>query len=224
MLSKRSGAAETAGPQQAVDFEILETLALKDGRWQNWPLHWARLQIAAQHFRYPLMQMQLEHDLQQLQQSQPMGHWRVRLALNASGQIDITSHGLHDSLQPVQLQLAGSPLSNALAHSEWVRFKTSRRGHYEAYQPQDAAVFDTVLYNENREITECTRGNIAMQLDGRWVTPPLSCGLLPGVGRALALSQGRAVEQVVTLDDVPRVTAWAFVNSLRGWLEARLTP
>ena len=29
-----------------------------------------------------------------------------------------------------------------------------------------------------------------MEIDGRWVTPPLACGLLPGVGRALALSQG----------------------------------
>lgn len=207
-----------------MDFEILETLALKDGRWQNWPLHWARLQITAQHFRYPLMQMQLEHDLQLLQQKQAMGHWRVRLALNAAGQIDITSHRLHDSPQPVQLKLASSPMANAIAQGDWVRFKTTRRAHYEAYQPQDPSVFDTVLYNENRQITECTRGNIAMRLDGCWVTPPLSCGLLPGVGRALALSQARVLEQVVTLDDLPRVTDWAFVNSLRGWLEARLTP
>ena len=30
----------------------------------------------------------------------------------------------------------------------------------------------------------------------------------------------RAQEAVVRLEDVPRVEAWAFVNSLRGWLAA----
>ncbi|MNO06291.1 hypothetical protein D3C81_2280120 [compost metagenome] len=59
-----------------------------------------------------------------------------------------------------------------------------------------------------------------MLLDGRWVTPPLACGLLPGVGRAVALREGRMVEAVVRLQDLPRVQGWAFINSLRGWLDA----
>lgn len=83
-------------------------------------------------------------------------------------------------------------------------------------------MFDTVLHNEDGEITEGTRGNIAVLLAGRWVTPPLSSGLLPGVGRAVALDEGRVVEHPVRLDDLPRVQGWAFVNSLRGWLPAVL--
>jgi hypothetical protein len=68
----------------------------------------------------------------------------------------------------------------------------------------------------------CTRGNIALLLDGRWVTPPLRCGLLDGIGREMALKEGRLHEAVVRLDDLPRVQALAFINSLRGWLDARL--
>jgi len=204
------------------NFEILETLALKDGRWQNWPLHWARLQIAAGHFRYPLMQMQLESDMQRLAQTHERGDWRVRLALQAGGALIITAEPLLPTPEPVQLELARQPIPNAVAHSDAVRFKTSVRAQYDAFRPRSAEVFDVVLHNESGEITEGTRGNIAMQLDGRWVTPPLSCGLLPGVGRALALSQGRLAEQLVRLDDVTRVTGWAFINSLRGWLDARL--
>ena len=68
-------------------------------------------------------------------------------------------------------------------------------------------------------------GNIAALLpDGRWVTPPLSSGLLPGVGRAVALREGRVVEAVLRVSDVPQVREWAFVNSLRGWLAARVLP
>ena len=203
-------------------FEILETLALKDGRWQNWPLHWARLQITAHHFRYPLMQMQLESDMAQLAQKHEEGHWRVRLALSFTGAVQFTVAQLLPSAEPVKLQLARQPILNAVAQSDVVRFKTSVRHHYEVFEPRSAEVFDTVLFNENGEITEGTRGNIAMQLDGQWVTPALQCGLLPGVGRALALSQGRLVEKVVVIDDLRRITDWAFVNSLRGWLDARL--
>ena len=203
-------------------FEILETLALKDGRWQNWPLHWARLQITAHHFRYPLMQMQLESDMAQLAQKHEEGQWRVRLALSFTGAVQFTVAQLLPSAEPVKLQLARQPILNAVAQSDVVRFKTSVRHHYEVFEPKSAEVFDTVLFNENGQITEGTRGNIAMQLDGQWVTPALQCGLLPGVGRALALSQGRLVEKVVVIDDLRRITDWAFVNSLRGWLDARL--
>ena len=118
------------------------------------------------------------------------------------------------------LQLAPEPLAEA--HGEFVRFKTTRRAHYERWAPKDTHIFDTILWNEAGEITEGTRGNIAVQLDGRWVTPPLQCGLLPGVGRALALSQGRLTEQVVTLQEASHASGWAFINSLRGWLDARL--
>ena len=117
------------------------------------------------------------------------------------------------------LALAAQPFLHA--HSEFTRHKTTRRAHYAAFAPRQG-VFDTVLYNEAGEITESTFGNVAALLDGRWITPPLASGLLPGVGRAVALDEGRVVEHPVRLDDLPRVQAWAFVNSLRGWLPAVL--
>jgi para-aminobenzoate synthetase/4-amino-4-deoxychorismate lyase len=103
-----------------------------------------------------------------------------------------------------------------------VRFKTTRRAHYDAFAPQVPGVFDTLLWNPQGELTECTRGNVAVQLDGRWVTPPLHCGLLDGIGRALALSEERMEEAVVRVEDLSRATGLAFVNSLRGWLPAVL--
>ena len=146
--------------------------------------------------------------------------WRVRLLLDASGRAQAQAFALPPSPLPVTLQLAHVPFDEA--HSEFTRFKTTHRAHYEAFAPADPAVFDTLLYNDVGELTECTRGNIALLLDGRWVTPPLRCGLLDGIGREMALKEGRLIEAVVRLDDLPRVQALAFVNSLRGWLDARL--
>ena len=105
-----------------------------------------------------------------------------------------------------------------------MRFKTTRREHYDAFAPADAAVFDTLLWNARGELTEFTRGNVAVRLDGRWWTPPLHCGLLAGIGRAHALSKGLVAERVIRVDELAHAEGLAFINSLRGWLDAQLLP
>jgi para-aminobenzoate synthetase/4-amino-4-deoxychorismate lyase len=103
-----------------------------------------------------------------------------------------------------------------------VRFKTTQRAHYDAFAPQDDEVFDTLLWNERGELTEFTRGNVALRLAGRWLTPPLASGLLPGIGRARLLREGAIEEAVLTRDDLARAEGVAFFNSLRGWIAAAI--
>lgn len=202
-------------------FEILETLALENGQLRHAAQHLARMAQAAQHFAYPWDGKAAQAALDALAQQHPEGLWRVRLLLHADGRLAAQAFACPPSPEQVLLQWASAPL--AQAYGEFVRFKTTRRAHYEALAPQEGSgVFDSLLYNAAGEITECTRGNIAALLDGRWVTPPLECGLLPGVGRALALQQGRLEEARIHLEDAPRVQAWAFLNSLRGWIPAQL--
>ena len=201
-------------------FDLLETLALERGQLRHTDEHLARLAGAAAHFGYPWNAVHVESCLGELAQAHAQGLWRVRLLLDAQGQASAQAFAMNASPDQVRLQLADRPLPDA--HGEFVRFKTTRRAHYDAFTPLEADVFDTVLWNEQGEITECTRGNVAMLLDGHWVTPPLACGLLPGIGRALALREGRLVQAVVRLDDLPRVQGWVFLNSLRGWIAAEL--
>ncbi|TAN29540.1 MAG: aminotransferase class IV [Castellaniella sp.] len=205
-----------------VDFDILETFALRGGTFARLPLHLARMRAAAHHFGYPWPEPDITQMLAQLCAQHAQGDWRIRLALRCNGHLATEAHPLPLTLTPVRLQLAREPLTNAMVHGDWVRFKTSRREHYSALRPADASVFDTLLFNEDGELTETTHGNIAALLDNRWVTPPLHCGLLPGVGRHVLVQQGRLAEQVIELSDVPRAQGWAFVNSLRGWLDADL--
>ena len=109
------------------------------------------------------------------------------------------------------------------AHSEFVRFKTTRRAHYDAFTPTDPTDFDTLLFNADGQLTECTRGNIALLIDGQWLTPPVDCGLLAGVGRSVALKEGWLQEAVLSIaQDLQRAQALRFINSLRGCLPAHL--
>ncbi|WCM95282.1 chorismate-binding protein [Acidovorax sp. NCPPB 2350] len=201
-------------------FEVLETLALEDGRFRHLPEHLARMAGSAAHFGFAWDAPRVQACLEALALQHPRGLWRARLLLDAAGAPRAEAFACPPVPAPVRLQLADRPFE--AAHGEFVRHKTTRRAHYAAFAPTQPGVFDTVLWNEAGEITEGTFGNIAALLDGRWVTPPLACGLLPGVGRAVALREGRIAEAVVRVEDVPRVREWAFLNSLRGWLPARL--
>ena len=78
--------------------------------------------------------------------------------------------------------------------------------------PTAEGVFDTLLWNAEGEITECTRGNIALRLDEGWVTPALACGLLPGIGRRLALAEGRLLP--VLEDWTPRTRFGTFITAM----------
>lgn len=204
-------------------FELLETLGLADGRLRDADAHLLRMSQAAQHFGYPWDARHVQGALQSVADSHTQGAWRVRLLLDAQGRARAEAHALPASPARVRLQLAVRALDEA--QGEFVRCKTTRRAHYDAFTPTQPEVFDTLLWNTDGELTECTRGNAAFLLDGRWVTPPLRCGLLAGVGRARALQDGRIQEEsVVRVKDLPRVGALAFVNSLRGWIPADLEP
>ncbi len=201
-------------------FALLETLALEEGTLRHKTDHLARMARAAAHFGYPWDAAHVQENLARLVANHPQGLWRVRLMLDAQGQIQAQAFAMTGGPSQVHLQLAAGPFEHA--DSEFVRFKTTRRAHYDACAPSLPDIFDTLLWNARGELTECTRGNIAVRLDGRWLTPPLHCGLLNGVGRARYLHEGQLEEAVIRVDDLPRATGLAFVNSLRGWIDAVL--
>jgi len=201
-------------------FEILETLLLRDGQPQHAGLHMARMAQAAKHFGHAWQPQAWREALHGLAQRHPAGSWRVRLLLDASGQLQAEAFAFESLAGEVRLQLATRPFEEA--GSEFTRFKTTRRAHYDAHAPQQTEVFDTLLWNAAGELTECTRGNIAVQLDGQWCTPALNCGLLNGVQRQIGLSSGRLVERVVRREALARAQGLVFLNSLRGCLPARL--
>ena len=55
------------------------------------------------------------------------------------------------------------------------------------------------------------------------LTPPLSCGLLPGILREIMLESGEAVERVLCIDDLLDADALYIGNSVRGLMKAELT-
>ncbi|WP_066157940.1 chorismate-binding protein [Hydrogenophaga pseudoflava] len=205
-------------------FDLLETLRLEHGRYWLLPHHLDRLRESAAHFGHVFDPSAVDGALEAVRQAHPQGLWRVRLLLDASGRAEAQAYAMTETPSPVRVALAPSPLNTEEALQEFIQHKTTRRAHYEALAPTDPAVFDHLLFNQRGELTEFTRGNVAIQLDGQWWTPALACGLLPGTYRRELLAQGRLQEAVIPVQQLAQAQGLAFFNGLRGWLDAALDP
>jgi para-aminobenzoate synthetase/4-amino-4-deoxychorismate lyase len=147
--------------------------------------------------------------------------YRLRVALHAGGGTQLTSAPVTPLSQPVRLLL--SPLRMP-AYDPLLAHKTTlRRAYDDGWQQAEAAgAFDTLFFNERGELTEGGRSNVFVRIGGRWMTPPLSSGLLPGVMRAQLLADPGwdAREQCLTREDLRRADEICVCNALRGTLRA----
>ncbi|KAJ8657272.1 hypothetical protein O0I10_007088 [Lichtheimia ornata] len=94
----------------------------------------------------------------------------------------------------------------------FLRNKTTQRDAYnEARQRAGCGTekgpFDVILWNKDRQVTESSIANIAIQSLGEngqhvWRTPSVECGLLPGVFREALLASGEVVEDIITVDEL----------------------
>ena len=114
--------------------------------------------------------------------------------------------------------LAKTPVSS---QDVFLFHKTTNRAVYEAHvraidRVAHPDAFDVLLWNEAREVTEFTIGNVIVEIDGERYTPPRGCGLLGGTLRAELIEQGAIRERVITLDDLSTATRLWLINSVRG--------
>ncbi|WIM05048.1 MAG: chorismate-binding protein [Candidatus Nitricoxidivorans perseverans] len=197
-------------------FDLIETLRLEDGAYWLRDRHLARMEASAEYFGFPFDRMRIEGEL--AAQCGRSGIFRVRLLLDRRGMPRTECFALEPAREEVIVALAKAPVEG---EREFLRHKTTERGAYGPFDPPEG-VFDTLLWNAAGELTEFTRGNVVVEMDGRQVTPPLSCGPLPGVLRAEMLARGEIAERVVKKDELPASTGLWFINSVRGRVKARL--
>jgi para-aminobenzoate synthetase/4-amino-4-deoxychorismate lyase len=87
---------------------------------------------------------------------------------------------------------------------------------------EDCGGFDALFTNEQAYVTEGGRSSVFIKSGDRWLTPPVSAGLLPGVMRSIILNdpQWNAHEVNLTIDDVQNAKEIMLSNALRGLIPA----
>jgi para-aminobenzoate synthetase/4-amino-4-deoxychorismate lyase len=111
--------------------------------------------------------------------------------------------------------------------SPWLFHKTTRREIYDSAwrQANSEGLYDLIFCNQKGEVTEGAISNIIVEEDGYYFTPPLECGLLPGIMRArLLTAEGECAiqEKVLYKKDLQQAYRIYFCNSVRGVVEVEL--
>ena len=144
---------------------------------------------------------------------------RVRLLLDEDGTYRAESAPLaFASALPVRVGFAGEPIDT---RNPFLFHKTTRREVYERARASRPDCDQVILWNADGMVTETDIANLAIERDGRWMTPSARSGLLPGTMRAELLQRGAIAESDVSADEVCG-SRLAVFNSVRGWQEARL--
>lgn len=202
----------------AESFSLIETM-LWDGEFRLLDLHLERLADSAEYFEFPFDRDAIKRAL--LGAASQFGEGdsrRVRLTLDAHGDFDIQSERLqtNDNKLPVHVCIAShrtDPADRFLFH------KTTQRARYNAvFAAASAAGFaDALFLNTRNEMTEGAISNIFIERSGKWYTPPLDCGVLPGVYRRYLLELRPEIEEkVLSLNDLKAADSVYICNAVRG--------
>ena len=216
--------------QSEQHFDLIETFLWDGSEFVLLARHTERMAASASYFGRVFDAGSMLTTLQSTVAASDAPCQRVRLLLHADGSFSASSSPLAASAAPLHyLPDAGIPAqrfclaATPIASSQlWLYHKTTQRSVYEQAKAACADVFDVLLHNERGELCEFTIGNLVLQLDGQFYTPPLGAGLLPGTLRAELLARGALHERTLYAADLKLATGIWLINSVRGWLPMQL--
>jgi len=203
------------------DFDLLETLSWTPERgFFLLDRHLNRMADSARHFGYACDPATLRRALDRGVLSST-GPQRLRLLLARDGTVRVECKPLEPARRPARITFASAPINPT---DGFLYHKTTNRKIYDDAKPSRlaAAVDDVVLWNVDRQVTESTIANIVAEIDGRRLTPPVECGLLPGTFRAQLLAESTIEEGIITIDQLRSAPQVWLINSVREWWPAAL--
>ncbi len=223
------------------DFQLIETILwqAKDG-FLHLNQHLQRLRDSALYFSYPLNIDRLSQRLLAMAENWAalLPSRRLRVLLFRDGTTDITAvecgppatfslskrswaggGSKQDMLPLIQISPQKTNSNNI-----YLYHKTTLRELYnkERQRAGRDGLYEIIFCNERDEITEGTISNIIIRRQGRFFTPPVECGLLPGIGRQMLIEGRQISEEVLTPGDLYAAESIYFLNSVRGLVEVRL--
>ena len=200
----------------APDLKLIETLRWDGAVFARLDLHLARLESSATALGWACGDAWAA-----LQAAAPMNPARVRLTLDGHGRFEITSSKLPAGPSRWRLGLAAQRLR---AQDAWLTVKSTNRAAYDHARATLPTGLDEVIFqNEQGDICDGTITTVFFDRGAGLRTPPLTCGVLPGVLRADLLAAGAAHEEVLHVSDLGHVQLWVG-NSLRGLFPALFIP
>jgi branched-chain amino acid aminotransferase len=191
---------------------VFETIRTENGEVFELARHMRRASTAARKFGIKLPgEEQVRDAISELLDAEPHDLGRLRLMFSKEWFVAVHQRYVEISA-PAKLKVIDeSRLVDPIA------FKTFPYSHrIGLLQLAQREGFDEIIcVNESGEITEGAVSNFLFRIDGRWVTTPLSAGVLPGVQRAIVIERCGVTVQSLTRADIELVDSAVVISSLK---------
>ena len=140
---------------------------------------------------------------------------RMRITLSGSSTFLITHQPYKEWSEPARLVTYPHPF-NAKSPLQKVK-STSYSEYLLAYRyAQDRNADDALLFNTDDLVMESSTANIIALIGGKWVTPLIAAGPLPGITRELLLEWELIAERNMIFEELQRCESIALISSLRS--------
>jgi len=210
----------------ACDFELLETLLYRAGRYRLLDSHIRRMAESAGYFDFGFDAAGLAAFLSAYARGlADKGPYRVRVLCDRRGRFRAEHAPLVTSpagKEPGRVAFAGTSVDSG---EVMLYHKTTRREMYNTMYELACknGLTDVLFRNERGEITEGAISNVFIRREESLLTPPVTCGLLGGLMRHYILGKLKhAREEVLTPDDIREADEIFLCNSVRGVMRVRL--
>ena len=220
------------------DYTLFETILWRPGSGY-WLLdyHLKRLKSSARFFKFFYDAEAIERLLLDEEPCFGNTHKRVRLTLKKDGRAFLNATSCDPpavSTVPTDLQIQDKSDLPLVGFSDrvidtdtpWCFHKTTLRETYdlEYNNAQQLGLYELLFCNREGQVTEGCITNIIIYHQGEYLTPPVNCGLLPGVMREKLFGDKHValVEKVLTKEMVELADALFVCNSVRGIVQVRL--
>ncbi|MDA5092518.1 aminotransferase class IV [Aliiroseovarius sp. KMU-50] len=197
--------------------QLIETFALGPDGVDRLDLHMSRMARSADALGFEFDEPKARVLVSGTDASEPL---RARLTLSRDGMLDLSTAPMPAPATMWRFAIHDTRLSS---HDLLLLHKTTQRELYNSARaalPSD--IDEWVFLNERDEICEGTITNIAARIEGRWLTPPLASGCLPGTFRQHLLNLGEIEEAVLHPSDLHRAEEIHLMNALRERIPVQL--
>lgn len=181
---------------------LLETLRCENARLLHCSYHQERLEKSLRFLR-----IKTHYDLQSLIIPPSSGIYRCRFLYDADGYTVEFIPYIPKTIASLKLVRADT-LEYPL--------KDSNREALDALFDQREGCDDVVIV-KNGLLTDTTIANIALQIQGQWLTPDTP--LLRGTTRARLIEEGFLTPHPLTIEDIAKASKIAVMNAMVGFIE-----
>jgi para-aminobenzoate synthetase/4-amino-4-deoxychorismate lyase len=198
-------------------FSLLETM-LWDGKFIMLDAHLERMRRSALYFGFNMDRKKIRERLLRAGKGfKGPGRLKIRLLLPRDGNFSFEAGRIENEAGNRRRDIVVSRFRTDPGNV-FLYHKTTNRKLYDSehshYRSQ--GYFDVIFVNNRGEVTEGAVSNIFILKEGKYYTPPVSSGLLPGVFRSHLLKILGAREKVLYVNDLKDADKIFLCNSVRG--------